>query len=297
MAFHNQGQRFLNELPEILQDLPVSPKFFQTLFSLTNEHSSSSLQDIAKAMEKDQGLTVKVLTMANSAYYGLQSQVSSVHRAVLVLGVREIRKLILLMNIRTLDQRIDPDIFDVPGHWRHQVDVAHAAKEMARHTPGIDPEELFTIGLLHDLGKMITALHRPKDWRNIQELSKVRHIPLYVAEDTYWGLDHALIGALILKSWFLPLSLTEPINWHHAPTLADDYSRQAKMMRLVDILVHQHVDNWDWSEKEVSARDFRDLHLPDHLSQTLIPEMVATGQTDKFLQSLGITNHQPIPSQ
>lgn len=257
---------------------------------MTDDHSSSSLVDIAKVIEKDQGLTVRILTMANSAYYGLQSQIGSVHRAVMILGLQEVRKLVLLLNIRSLDQRLDSNLFDVSTHWRHQVDVAHAAKIMAGHSSDMDPEELFTIGLLHDLGKMITALYRPDDWIAILELRSTKNVPLFMAEDAYWGLDHALIGAMTLKSWFLPASLTEPINWHHAPELAKDFWGQARMVRLADILVRHQLDHHgrDWPETNLPAKDIRDLRLPEDLEHNLIPEMRASGRTDQFLRDLGI---------
>ncbi|TVQ99401.1 MAG: HDOD domain-containing protein [Desulfovibrionales bacterium] len=293
MAFHERGQKFLNELPGIKHDLPVSPTMFQALFTLTSEQSKASLEDIARIIEKDQGLTVRILTMANSAYYGLQSQVSSIHRAVILLGLKEIRRLVLLLNIRSLERRLDPDLFDVAAHWRHQVTVGHAAKIMATHTPDIDPGELFTIGLLHDLGKVIIALYRPQDWRIILELSATKNLPLFIAEDAYWGLDHALIGSMTLKSWFLPASLTEPINWHHAPELAQGYAVQARMIRLVDVLVRHQADTRDdeggWPDEELSARDMRTLRLPEDLGQTLIPDLLASSRTDLFLQGLGIT--------
>jgi putative nucleotidyltransferase with HDIG domain len=290
VAFHTRGQDFLNQLPEIQKDLPVSPQLFQTLFSLTSEQSRSSLVDIAKVIEKDQGLTVRILTMANSAYYGLQSQVGSVHRAVMILGLQEVRKLFLLLNIRSLEQRLDANLFDISTHWRHQVDVAHAAKIMAGHDPDADPEELFTIGLLHDLGKMITALYRPDDWKAILALYSANSDPLFAAEDAYWGLDHALIGAMTLKSWFLPASLTEPINWHHAPELAKDFGVQARMIRLADVLVHHQFEyhGRDWPEQNLPASDIRELKLPEDLEQNLIPEMRASGRTDQFLRGLGI---------
>ena len=290
MAFHARGQNFLNELPEIHQDLPVSPLLFQALFSLTSVQSSSSLENISKVIEQDQGLTVRILTMANSAYYGLQSQVGSVHRAVMILGLQEVRKLLLLLNIRSLEQRLDANLFDVSIHWRHQVDVAHAAKIMAGHAPGVEPEELFTIGLLHDLGKMITALYRPDDWKAILELRSAKNVPLFMAEDAYWGLDHALIGAMTLKYWFLPASLTEPINWHHAPELAKDFGVQARMIRLADVLVHHQLDHHgrDRPETNLPAKDIRDLQLPEDLEHNLIPEMQASGRTDLFLQGIGI---------
>lgn len=290
MSFHGRGQDFLNELSDIQQDLPISPQLFKALFSMTSDQSSSSLVEIARVIEKDQGLTVRILTMANSAYYGLQSQVGSVHRAVMILGLQEVRKLVLLLNIRSLERRLDANLFDISTHWRHQVDVAHAAKIIAGHATGVDPGELFTIGLLHDLGKMITALYRSEDWRAILVLRSEKNAPLFMAEDAYWGLDHALIGAMTLKSWFLPASLTEPINWHHAPELARDFGVQARMIRLADALVHQQLENEHQAGSPpcFPARDLQALQLPEALEQTLIPEMRASGQTDLFLRGLGI---------
>lgn len=287
MAFHVRGQDFLNELPGISQDLPVSPRLFKMLFSLTSEHSSFSLTDVAKAIEKDQGLTVRILAMANSAYYGLQSQVGSVHRAVMVLGLKEVRKLFLLLNIRSLERRLDPDGFDVALHWRHQIGVAQAARILARHVPSVDPDELYTIGLLHDLGKMITAIYRPQDWRAIRKLREIRDIPLFLAEDAYWGLDHALIGALTLKSWFLPASLTEPINWHHAPELAEGHTMQARIIRLADLLVRTLLEGQTMQEDHV-PEDIRDLRLPEDLRLALIPQIEAARDADAILLSLDI---------
>lgn len=297
VAFHEKGQQFLNELPEIRQDLPVSPRVFQALFSQTSKHSRASLADIASTIEKDQGLTVRILTMANSAYYGLQSQVGSVHRAVLLLGLQEIRKMVLLLSIRFLERRLDPELLNVSSHWRHQSDVAHLAKIMANYVPEIDPDELFVIGLLHDLGKVIIALYRPGDWRAILELEASENAPLFVSEDIYWGLDHALIGAITLKSWFLPTSLTEPINWHHAPELAQEFTVQAKVIRLADALVHRQIDRntdaVDWPEEDFAAKDMHDLRLSMNLALTLTQEVETSGRTELLLQGLGISGQCP----
>jgi len=292
MIKHDQGRSFLNHLPEIRQELPVSAKIFKLLFSLTSAHSTASLDDIARLLKQDQGLAVKILAMANSAYYGLQSEVASIQRAVLVLGLREVRKMVVMMSIRTLEQRIQAKDFDIFSHWRHQVEVAHVCRELVRDLPGQDAEELFTAGLLHDLGKMITAIYRPEDWHAIEDLQRSHNLPLYQAEDAYWGLDHALIGALTLKSWFLPQSLTAPINWHHAPSLADAHCASATVLRLADLLVHQHMNDGPDDAQDLVALDCAKLGIAPDATTGLVAEIIAQGHPDIFLQGMGLT--QPV---
>lgn len=291
--FFSEGQYFLQSLPEIRQELPVSPVLFQQVFSATGENSSTPMEALGAVMEQDQGLTVKVLSMANSAYYGLQSQVTSVKRAVLVLGLQEVRKLLLLMSVRSLENKLNPKDLDIAAHWKHQVDVAHVAQALAVQAGATDPDELFTAGLLHDLGKMITAIHQPDHWRAVQTLARKKNIPLHQAEELHWGLDHALIGALTLKTWYLPASLTEPINWHHNPDLAQEHASQARLLRLADALTHMHFEasralagplcNDGWEQ------DLKSLDLSPQASNLAAQAILGSDKPAVFLRSLGLT--------
>jgi putative nucleotidyltransferase with HDIG domain len=215
------GQRFLQELPAIQNDLPFSPALLERLFRLTDEHGLSPLEAIAAAISEDQGLSARVLAMANSAFYGLQSQVGSVARAVTVLGLREIRALVLALGMYGLAARHPlPAGFALTAHLEHQLAVAQTAMALARASGGMDADDAFTAGVLHDLGKLVTALYRPDDWLAQTALAQTEGLARHEAETRHFGLDHGLIGAMVLRAWNLPESLTEPVNWHHAPGLA-----------------------------------------------------------------------------
>ena len=217
----DNGQRFLLELPAVKNDLPFSPALLDRLFRLTGEGGASPLDTIAAAIAEDQGLSTRVLAMANCAFYGLQSQVRSVSRAVAVLGLREVRALVLALGMHGLaGRRPLPPGFDLSRHLEHQLAVAQAAMALARCGGAMNPDDAFTAGVLHDLGKLITALYRPDDWQAQADLVAREHLPWHEAESRHFGLDHGLIGAMVLRSWNLPDSLTEPVNWHHAPEAA-----------------------------------------------------------------------------
>ncbi|MFW5838125.1 MAG: HDOD domain-containing protein [Desulfovibrionaceae bacterium] len=280
------GQQFLAELPDIRHDLPYSPELLQKLFMQTRDDSYASLEAIAGTISSDQGLTAKVLSLANSAFYGLQAQVSSVTRAIAVLGLREIRNIVLSLGVSHLTRLYPPaDSFDLEIYWRHQMVVALSAKTLTRKSNGASPDTMFAAGLLHDLGKLIIAMHRPKDWEAIHQLTQERDIPYLEAEEMHWGLDHAIVGALVMRSWDLPADLSEAVNWHHSPELAPDHKHEAELLCLADALAHRmqnpetsFMDVWmELSEKKDIDRD----DVLEEMERDLDMDSV-----DRFVQAL-----------
>lgn len=236
-------QQFLSELPRMREDLPFSPEVLRRLFIQTGNNSLSSLEDVGDTLSKDQGLTTRILSLANSAYYGLQAEVRSVSRAAAVLGMAEIRNIVLTLGVTGLSRKYEmPPDFDLAAYWAHQFLVAMVAKELAHMVDVGNPDNLFTVGLLHDVGKLITALKRPNDWQAMQEVAEDGEMTDIEAEEEYWGLDHAVVGALVLKSWDLPADLVEPVNWHHSPALSPEHSAESNLICLADCMIHAVTD-------------------------------------------------------
>ncbi|SKA74546.1 HDIG domain-containing protein [Paucidesulfovibrio gracilis DSM 16080] len=237
------AQRFLVELPDIRHDLPFSPGLMHKLFAQTGENSLASLDEVGQTISKDQGLTAKILAVANSAFYGLQARVSTVQRAASMLGMAEIRNIVVAFGVRALTRKFPlPKEFDLLDYWKHQFCVASIAKELGRRAGTTSTDNLFTAGLLHDLGKLITALYRRDDWTAILALAREKEMPFYKAEEEHWGLDHGVIGSLVLKSWDFPAELFEPVNWHHSPRLAGVFSGDAAMIGMADAIAHRIFD-------------------------------------------------------
>jgi putative nucleotidyltransferase with HDIG domain len=222
---HDRIQQFLSELPRMREDLPFSPEVLKRLFFQTGNGSMASLEDVGETLSKDQGLTTRILSLANSAYYGLQAEVQAVPRAAAVLGMAEIRNIVLALGVNGLTNKYKtPGEFNLCSYWAHQFLVAMVAKELS-HMVGVgNPDNLFTVGLLHDIGKLIKALKRPEDWEAIHDMAEDGEMSDSEAEEEYWGLDHAVVGALVLRSWDLPDDLVEPVNWHHSPALSPGHS-------------------------------------------------------------------------
>lgn len=276
-----KGQEFLEFLAEVKQDLPYSPALLQDLFSLTSEGSLASAETIADTINQEQGVATRILSLANSAFYGLQAQVTSVSRAIAVLGLKEVRNLVLMLGASALSARTPlPESFDIRAYWEHQLGAGVAARHIARRIGGMDADILFTAGLLHDFGMLLTAMYRPGDWLAIRAEVHERGIPWKQAEDEYWGLEHGLIGALTLDSWNLPHELTEPVNWHHSPSLAPEFSNEAKVICLAEAL-HHRIQDENYQLSSAALGVIEDFELP---LETLLLELSEELKDEKLAQ-------------
>nr|WP_287413046.1 HDOD domain-containing protein [Pseudodesulfovibrio sp.] len=279
-------QDFLRELPGMREDLPFSPEVLQKLFFQTGNRSVASLEDVGETLSVDQGLTTRILSLANSAYYGLQAEVQSVTRAAAVLGMAEIRNIVIALGVSGLTKAYSiPEDFDLGEYWAHQFLVGMVSKELSRMTDVGKPDNMFTVGLLHDIGKLITALKRPDDWQAIRELAEDDELTDSAAEEEYWGLDHAVVGALVLKSWDLPADLVEPVNWHHSPALAPDHSLEANIICLADAVVRTVEDSESFYAEKVEQL-CSDVEVDmDDIMETA-EEMFESGDIEQFVKTL-----------
>jgi len=96
--------------------------------------------------------------------------------------------------------------------------------------------------VLHDLGKLLTALHRADDWRAIDALTREQRVSYSEAEEDYWGIEHGVLGSMVLGAWNLPEEITEPVNWHHAPMHSPSHRREALVLCVADAMAHVAAD-------------------------------------------------------
>lgn len=252
MRQKNESRDFLQKLLRHPPTLPFESQLLPLLFAVTRDDSTASTRQLVALLEQSQRLAAQVLAMANSAAYGLESGVSDLHRAISLLGVREVRRMVLMVGMSSFLQRVKlPSGFALQSFWKHHLLTAAISRALAETLGAATgpcgpvaaeadrltaaPDEAYLIGLLHDMGKVFLAMARPDVWQEIECL-RAHHPDTASAENACWGMDHALIGAAVMHSWNLPLLLTEPINWHHAPHLAVAYKMEARLLAAADRL-------------------------------------------------------------
>ena len=175
--------------------------------------------DLNRVISLDPVLAGQVLKLINSAYYSLMNKVTSLTRAIIMLGLNTVKNLALSTAIiRSVGQAKKSQALPIREFWAHSIAVGVMAKLLAtaRDLPLAEREEYFVAGLLHDLGKI------PFGDEYAQVLARVQatQVPLVTVEQQLLDLDHEEVGAMIAAKWKLNAVITDAICHHHAPELA-----------------------------------------------------------------------------
>jgi len=205
-----------------IDSLPTLPVIASQLLKLMSD-DTSSINKLANLISSDPAITSRILAIANSAFYGVRKQIDTIRLAMVVLGINEIRNIILSISIfKTFKDRGSDASFDRNKFWQHTIATAHFARiiksEMNIPTHG----EEFTSGLIHDIGKIILDQYFHEPFLKALKLSGEKNISGYAAEKKYVGMTHMEVGTWLAKKWMLPPNLIDGIEYHHSPHLCEN---------------------------------------------------------------------------
>ncbi|MBF0119483.1 MAG: HDOD domain-containing protein [Desulfobacterales bacterium] len=225
-----------NELVKKVTELPTLPEIFYKLNSVINDPRSSA-NDIEKVISKDSSLTLKVLKMANSSFYGLKTKIDNISRAILSLGTTEIGMLAIGLTFVSYFKDIPNELVDMESFWRHSIACAIASKTIASSKSVPGSERFFIGGLIHDIGRLVLFKFHPANVREAMLYARQNNLFLYEVEDQLLNAKHSTIGRLLVKKWKLPVSIENMITFHHKPTNAQDPIDPA-IINLADLIVN-----------------------------------------------------------
>ena len=203
-----------SELLGKLQDIPTLPAVAMRVNELINDPNSSSA-DIADVLKKDQVLTAKVLRLVNSSYYSIPGGVADVQRALAFLGFNTLAQLVLSLSIFQVFSTGDSGEFSMPEFWKHALGAAVCSELLSKKLKIGKPEEAFTCGLLHDIGKLVLNEIDPDRLKSIiRETSSGQRSFFEVEKE--WDLPgHSYLGEVIATRWGLPQVIRLSIRYHH----------------------------------------------------------------------------------
>ncbi|MBI3089103.1 MAG: HDOD domain-containing protein [Candidatus Tectomicrobia bacterium] len=195
--------------------LPTLPVVAVELMGLTLD-DSASIEKLARLISTDQALTLKVFKVANSPFYRRERRITTLPDAILLLGRKFLRSLVLSITVFDLfDSGEAPSGLNPPQLWVHSLAVAQCAKVLGAHLGAPNPEDCFVAGLLHDIGQLVLAHLYPEPYGEV--LHRARELPcdLLAAENEVLSLDHATVGKWALERWQLPPQFVEAAWLHH----------------------------------------------------------------------------------
>lgn len=196
----------------------------------------SNLSDVTEILETDPALTVKLLRMVNSAYFGLESDIDTVSRAISLLGTQEVHDLVLATSVAQCFEGISNEVMDMQKFWRRSVTCAITARELGALCNVLESERLFVIGLLRDIGHLFIYQSAPHEAQQSINRSLEHNIPVYKMERRLLGFDHAKIGANLMRQWQLPQSLWEPTEYQFEPEKSAQYKVFTNLIHVAALL-------------------------------------------------------------
>jgi HD-like signal output (HDOD) protein/DNA-binding response OmpR family regulator len=222
----------LRERLEGYGELQAMPPVVSEVLKLTRS-ASASLDDVVKVVKRDQGVSLKILRLANSSAYDRGGRVDSIERAVGRIGLARMGDVVTgLELIERFDGEGIAGVIDHAQFWTHSIAYAILSSAIAERVDGVDPGHAFTMGLLHDLGRLVFADVLGDQYAQVVREAQRLSLPLEVVEARRLILTHADGIEPMLRSWHLPPELTEPLINHHV-TIGN--ARKISPKRLMDI--------------------------------------------------------------
>jgi putative nucleotidyltransferase with HDIG domain len=276
------------ELVAQIKNLPPVSYAALKLVNLLDQPSVSN-DEVVQVLKYDNVLTAKLLRACNSPYFGLEDPVSSVDQAVFLLGHQQILHIVLTLAFGS------SMVVPLPGYaveanelWRHSLITATAAEIVVGEIPDVnmEPSVAFTVGLLHDIGKLILGQALTGDLQaDIRQRVELERLSRSEAEKIVVGTDHSEVGACLLQEWHLPEDIVEAVANHHHPVL-EPRPRFSVVTHLANCIAHLagSAPGWDGYAVRVDDRVATAFNLTgDKLENMILNVRESFDRVDQFM--------------
>jgi len=216
--------------------LPEIPSIVIELNEVISDPLSTADQ-MAQVINKSPSLTALLLKIVNSSFYGLPSRVDRVSLAVTLIGTRELSSLALGISILSIFKSIPSSLLTMRSFLKHSLACGIIARLLAAQKSMRQTEQMFTAGLLHDIGRLILFIYFPEEALGCLRRARQTSDRLYQVEKKRLGCHHAQIGKYLLNRWRLPLFIENTVCFHHEPADAPD-PVPAAIVHVADLLVN-----------------------------------------------------------
>ena len=206
-------------LQSLVSQLPTVPSLPLLYMELVEElgREDSSARKVGEIVKQDIGMTVKILQIVNSAFFGLRRRISDSREAVELLGLDTIGSLTLGLGVISQFESHTSGIF-FADLWTHSIAVGVMANKIAAAENRERANDAFTAGLLHDIGKVVLAVNLPEKFNAVRDLMTQENVSITDAEKHIFGATHAEVGAYLLGLWGLPTQVVQAVAFHHVPS-------------------------------------------------------------------------------
>ncbi len=217
--------------------LPSLPDIYFQVSRMIND-PRFSLEDVSQVILKDPALSARLLKLVNSSFYGFQSRIDTISRAIVVIGIDELKNLILVTSVIDSFQNIPTDLVNMTDFWMRSIRCALLARCLAKKSFFLHSERLFVAGLLHDIGSLVLYLKFPQQSALVlKQAANERQILPSLQQDII-GVDYTQTGSALIQSWQLPESLVTAVACQLQPERALAHNLEATLLAVTVSLIN-----------------------------------------------------------
>ena len=223
-----------------ISDLPTLPTVFLNVMRLMRD-PNTPMKDLANAVESDPAISMKILKLINSSFYGLARTVDSVQQAIVLLGANTLKNVVISVSIfKAMGGESTNSCFNREAFWQHSIGCGLIARYLGNRIDCERDEQGFIAGVIHDIGKVVLDRYFNDELADITRLVKERNISFYSAELETIGITHAEIGEHLAENWKLPENLVAVVGQHHNFNPDSDHAMLTALIHLSDILARKY---------------------------------------------------------
>lgn len=235
---HEHIQQRIQSIIQNVEQLPSLPDVVSKIVNMVND-PDVSFKHVADEIAKDQAITANILKLCNSAYFSKGKEISSIDRAIVILGLKEVKDIVVIATTKSVLNKVIVGYDLARGElWKHGVAVAMLAKKIATECNQKAIADIaFTGGIIHDVGKTVLALFVQSTFKEILNTVTEKSITFQEAEKVVMGFDHQQIGEQVAIKWKFPKVLQSIVRYHHEPMNApDDHKMIVSIVHIANTL-------------------------------------------------------------
>jgi putative nucleotidyltransferase with HDIG domain len=223
-----------------IKNLPTIPVIAQEVLNLLNDNMLS-VERLENIVEKDPAISAKILSVANSAFFGFQVTTDALGNAMMRIGFNNVKNIALGISLMTiLDDGKRGRAFDYQKIFNHSVAVGFTARLLSRNMKLESDGESLMVGMLHDLGYLVLNRYFPDKYEEVLSAFQVDK-NLLDAEKKVLDFTHADVGMWLAEEWKLPDVVKDANLFHHTPALAKRNEKHVAMIHIADYLTTKNI--------------------------------------------------------
>lgn len=229
----------MQNFEKYLNKLPIIPEVASKILSINEDGQDFSFKTLEEIISVDPMLTSRILRVANSALYARQKEITTLKMAIGLLGFKNIRSLILLLTASQFSKQLgNHEFYD--SFWKHSIVTAFISREIfVRIKDRANQEMAFTLGLLHDIGRVALFNADPSEYMRVLTLSSENNVFLINMEKEILKYNHQEVGSAVMQHWNLPEIFIDTVREHGNANILSKHRKLIRNITIADILSSQ----------------------------------------------------------